>query len=614
MKKIEFNKTLNIFINTGIIALYRYLVKFERKNPAVNLNYQLYDDKLIIESDDILHLLEEAYYFMGKEIYDTSSKKQLRDADKYYFVEKPFKYGKFPKMSSFGLAGFITKAPFGPAPTPRIKPVKFSNLFNENPEFAHNIAKVYSENNLKLKGFVIDNEKIKPDEKQSKGDSNIYLNEPYTKAPRLEFKKKYFEKGDKYCVVTKESFKDLVSSKGSFAFTSSVTSFNSFLQTDDSIKISFKAKYLALFSPSLAMYAYIDGYDSFISSFFNTSSLKKLLSLYPEEFFYEKSEMQSWAFSFQQNIRIHNFSYSKKDDVKFSNPFSDAYSPQEIVFLILLTFYKKKFADELAYKNIEEVDLDELLGLLEIDKSPMSLVTFKADKFASTLRPNFYEEYSNVKFIIQLIHKLESNKKKRVPIGELWRGLTFKNSKIEAINDFSKRMKLQRQIRIKVIDHLLRGKSILTVIESLFQKSYLLLANNDNPGSRRYDLVLEFLKIYEQSINFGTTIMEESLQQRAISLGKSIGYAIINYENPKNDNEKKANAKNGRKYLIGLHKARTIEQFRETLIRIQRKYQVSVANEILESLNERNYVAIKQYAQIGALNSLNVVLSNQKDY
>ena len=107
--------------------------------------------------------------------------------------------------------------------------------------------------------------------------------------------------------------------------------------------------------------------------------------------------------------------------------------------------------------------------------------------------------------------------------------------------------------------------------------------------------------------------MEESLQQRAIGLGKSIGYAIINYDNPKSDNEKKANAKNGRKYLIGLHKARTIEQFRETLIRIQRKYQVSVANEILESLNEKNYIAIKQYAQIGALNSLNVVLSNQKE-
>ena len=164
-----------------------------------------------------------------------------------------------------------------------------------------------------------------------------------------------------------------------------------------------------------------------------------------------------------------------------------------------------------------------------------------------------------------------------------------------------------------VIDHLLKGKSILTIIESLFEKSFLLLANGDNPGFRRYDLILEFLKIYEQSINFGTTIMEESLQQRAIGLGKSIGYAIINYDNPKNDNEKKANAKNGRKYLIGLHKARTIEQFREALIRIQRKYQVSVANEILESLNEKNYIAIKQYAQIGALNSLNVVLSNQKE-
>lgn len=81
----------------------------------------------------------------------------------------------------------------------------------------------------------------------------------------------------------------------------------------------------------------------------------------------------------------------------------------------------------------------------------------------------------------------------------------------------------------------------------------------------------------------------------------------------KNEKEKKANTKNGRKYLIGLNKARTIEQFRDSLIRIQNKYGVSIANDILENIDQNNFIAIKQYAQMGALNSINSVLSNNEN-
>ena len=109
MNKIEFNKTSNIFINSGIVALYRYLRKYERKNASDKFDFRLLDDKLIVESENLLSLLEEVYYFMGKDVFDTSSKKQLENADKFYFVEEPFSFGKFAKMSSFGLSGFITK-------------------------------------------------------------------------------------------------------------------------------------------------------------------------------------------------------------------------------------------------------------------------------------------------------------------------------------------------------------------------------------------------------------------------------------------------------------------------------------------------------------------------
>lgn len=592
MNRLEFNKTSNIFINTGIIALYRYLIRFERINPMLEFSYHLYDKKLIVESETILNLLEEVYYFMGKYIYDTSSKRQLDKLENVYYNTEKDEFHRFPKMNTYGLAALLTNNAQGTTKLKENSP-KIKNLEKEHPEIASKVKGYFEKNNLKLL-------------------SKVYLNEPYTKTTTLDLDEKYWKPGKNNCPLVGEGFKALVNAVNISPFIKGLSTFNSFLSSDG--KMSQKALYLLRFSPALAMYSYYNGYDSFISSFFNSNSLKKINGLYSDEFFFENEVMQAWKMPFKRNIKLYNFQFAKKDSEKYAiDSGEDSFSPQEITFLISLTFYKKKFADELALKNIEEVDSDDLLSLLEIDTTPISLVTFKADKFAATLRPNFYEEYTNVKFIIQLIHKLETNKDKRVPIGELWRGLIFKTSKTEAIKDYNKKLKLQRQTRINVIDNLLKGKSVLTIIESLFQKSFLLLANGDNPGFRRYDLILEFLKIYEQSINFGTTIMEESLQQRAIGLGKSIGYAIINYDNPKNDNEKKANAKNGRKYLIGLHKARTIEQFRETLIRIQRKYQVSVANEILESLNEKNYIAIKQYAQIGALNSLNVVLSNQKE-
>lgn len=591
MNNIEFNKTSNIFINTGIVALYRYLIKFERKSQ-IEFTYKLLDDKLIVECEDVLNLLEEVYYFMGKSVYDTSSKKQLDKLENVYYDVDKDKFNRFPKMYTYGLSELLTNNAQGTTKVKENSP-KIKNLEKDQPVIASKIKDYFEKNNLKLL-------------------SKVYLNEPYTKITTLNLNEKYWNEGSDNCPLIGESFKALVNAVNISPFIKGLSSFNSFLNSSDG-KLSQKALYLLRFSPGLSMYSYYNGYDSFICSFFNSNSLTRINNLYSDEFFYENEIMQAWKMPFKRNIKLHNFQFAKKDNEKYSlDTGEDSFSPQEITFLILLTFYKKKFADEMSMKRLNAIGTDDILSLLEIDKSPISLVTFKADKFSATLRPNFYEEYTNVKFVIQLIHKLETNKEKRVPIGELWRGLVFKTSKTEAVKDYNKRLKLERQVRMSVIDNLLKGKSVLAIIESLFQKSYLILANGDNPGRRRYDLILEFLKLYESSINFETIIMEESLQQRAIGLGKSIGYSILYHDNPTNENEKKANAKNGRKYLISLHKARTIEQFRETLIRIQRKYQVSIANEILENLNEENYIAIKQYAQIGALNSLNVVLSNQK--
>jgi hypothetical protein len=345
MNKIEFHKTANIFINTGIVALHRFIDRFQMHNDEFGeIRNELLPDKLIVENERILGLLEEVYYFMGKEIYDTPTKKQKEKSDKFYFIKEPFSYGKFPKMNSFGLAGFITKAPFGPAPTPRIKPRKFKDIYEEEPGFAKSIASVFRENDITLKYFEITEDEISPNEKQKKGDSNIYLNEPYTKVPRLDFNEKYFQEGDNICSITNESFANLVSSKGTFAFTANVTNFNSFFGTDDSNKISLKAKYISLFSPALAMYSYYNGYDSFSASFFNSNNLVNINQLYDDEFFHLKDEMQNMKLPYHSNIKFENFKFAKKDgEVVEIDSGIGVYSPNEITFLLIYTFFKRKF-------------------------------------------------------------------------------------------------------------------------------------------------------------------------------------------------------------------------------------------------------------------------------
>jgi hypothetical protein len=596
MKKVEFNKTSNIFINNGIVALHRFIVKFQQRNDKFGeIKNELFPSKLIVENERVFELLEQVYYYMGNEIYNTISSKQKEKNENVYLDEDSGEFHRFPKMNTYGLTELFTNNAQGTTRLKKNSP-KITELEKTKPETALKIKTYFNDQGLKLL-------------------SKVYLNEPYSKITTLDLDEKYWSTGTKKCPIIGEEFRTLVEGQNISPFIKGLNNFNTFLEASDK-KVSQKALFILRFSPALAMYSYYNGYDSFSSSFFNSNNLTNIDSLYSEEFFYAKDEMEGWKLPFQRNIKLEDFKYSKKDNEEYGiKSGEDSYSPQELTFLLIYTFYKKKFQVDIESPSLE-VEYDPFENS-PFEKIPISLVTFKADKFASTMRPNFYEEYSNVKFIIRLIHLLEtnpSNLSKRIPISELWRGLIFKSSKSDSIKDYSKKMMIERKYRADIIGKLLKGKSIVSDIESLFSKSYLILikSKDNDPGRRRYDLLTELLRIYEPAINFGGINMNEKLQQRAINLGKSIGQGIINFDGPKTENERKTNAKNGRKYLISMHKARNIAQFREVLIRIQRKYSIAVANEILENLSESNYVAIKQYAQISALNTLNVVLSNQK--
>ena len=592
MNKIEFHKTANIFVNTGTVALHRYIKKFQLVNQEFgDIRNELLPEKLIIENERLFELLEEVYYFMGREVYDTASAEQLNKNENVYYDTTNEKFVRFPKMNTYGLTHLLTNNAQGTTRKKENSP-KIKQLEKSNPELASKIKTYFESNNLKLL-------------------SKVYIDEPYSKITTLHLDEKYFIGGNARCPIIGEDFKYLVEATNTSPFLSGLRNFNSQLGSSDK-KVSQKALYLLRFSPALAMYSYYNGYDSFTCSFFNSNSLNNINTLYDDEFFRLKDEMKHMKLPFHNNIRFENFKFSKKggEEVEIEAGFG-AQSPNEVTFLLIYTFYKKKFRDELDSENLN-VEVDPFEDS-PFEKVPISLVTFKADKFASTMRPNFYEEYNNVKFIVRLLHKMEMHKPKRIPILDFWHGLVIELPKYAHKQKYDKsRAHAERQIRQAVISKVLKGKSVLSDFEQLFSKCYMILSNGKACGYRRYDLLTEFLTIYEPAINFGGMNMDKSLQQKAINLGKSIGYSIVNYDNPKNDTEKKTNAKNGRKYLISLHKARTIDQFREAIIRIQNKFTLSVSNEILENLNEQNFKAIKQYAQISALNQLNAVLSTNK--
>lgn len=107
----------------------------------------------------------------------------------------------------------------------------------------------------------------------------------------------------------------------------------------------------------------------------------------------------------------------------------------------------------------------------------------------------------------------------------------------------------------------------------------------------------------------------EELKQRrdaAIALGKSIGIAIINWS--RNDGQapdQKANAKQGRKFVILLRKARTFDKFMEAITRLQGRFQFGISiDEKLALLTEDNF---KEYRDFAIIQATNILISAYKN-
>ncbi|MDZ7899249.1 MAG: hypothetical protein U5N85_14660 [Arcicella sp.] len=131
---------------------------------------------------------------------------------------------------------------------------------------------------------------------------------------------------------------------------------------------------------------------------------------------------------------------------------------------------------------------------------------------------------------------------------------------------------------------------------------------------RKYSNLIEFVKRYENLI---TKMGEEKqkIRDASINLGTQIGINILNWS--KSDGGKadqKLNARQGRKYIVLLRKARTYEKFIEAITRIQGRFQFPIKKDgFIETVDESNFTEFRDFAILQATNILVSEFSKKPD-
>lgn len=575
MNRIQFHKTSNILINAGIIGLFLYLQEYDKKSK-IKYTFELKDNYLEVQTDKLLELLEDVYYFMAKELYDTSTKKQLEVYTNAFLNIENDSFKKFPKMTTFGLAALITNDKAGKTRgTENTKRKK--ELLEKDPDIVKKITDYFEQEGIKLQ-------------------EQIYFNEPYTKVTRLKLDEKFFLSGDKICSLTGENFQKLESLQNVSPFIAGLVNFNSFFREDNKPLISWKIKYIVHFSPKICFYRYSNRvYDSLSVSFFSSNNLKNLLELYEINKSFYKTSIELRQDNYMANYHL----FEEKDF------FTEQY---ENLFAIIYTFYLQFLKAQNLEVTIKK-DSDDPFAESQFENIPISLISFNAKKFSKTMRPDSYEEINNFKFLIRLIFYLESN---GIKFSSVLHSLKIIPSTQRRSQD---KYRIERQLRNKIFEKFINAKSILAEIEWLFFQSFKYLFDKKYYENRYYDVLVDFVKYYEQVINYGgNKSMNSNLQEKAINLGTSIGQGILLFENEKRNNTKmKENIKKARKYMIGIRKAGNFEKFADALERIQEKYFLSVSKEFLQQINNNNFSYLQKFVVISMFNQVNPKLRNQKE-
>jgi hypothetical protein len=577
MNAIIFRKTGHTLLNNGIIGLVSYLEKVtegEYDSLKIPFEYKLCDNALTIECEELPTLLDELYYIMGTDVYDTATQKQKdnakhkKDCNAYYDEEKDA-FITFPRMNTYGLTHLLTNNAQGIMR----KDENWTNvkkLTKDNPAFLNKVEHYFAENKLKLL-------------------AKVYLNEPYTKISRLEpLKRGHLESGGKQCFLTGESFKELVDITNISPFFSGIENFSSHFKANDK-KISWKAKYLSMFAPVHSYYHYSSKIrDTLYIYLVNSNNLLNLkdaltnLQLHKTKAVLEVEE-------FESNIMpAKNIS---KDKFTERN---------ETGFMLTYSIYNKVISKYGGLKEKKEI------GFLKQRKlPPISIDVIRAESFASTMRPNEYQQLNKLDALMNIYMELEQD---GIDIAKWLSSFKIlKPSESSAQNRF----RLERQLRDKVCGEILNLKSIISSTEELLYRCFNYSCANDYVGYKSYNNIQNFLISYESKIK----TMDGNLQELALTLGKQIGMKIRNQDSGLTEAQ---NAKKGRNDLINLRKSRTYKQFIDELIRVDFKYGLTIKDELSLELKEQNFYQIKQFIIIGALNILNPAIkpkteTNKKD-
>lgn len=587
MNTVIFEQTQHVLLDNGIIALYRYLTDELKKEAlmkdfALEYEVSLTDTQLIITSDNIPVLLEEVYYLMGKEVYDTVTEKQKQDPGNLYFTKKEngtYTVQPFPKMKTYGLTELLTNNAQGTMRR-ETDSRKIEDIAKTDPDLATFIRKTFEDKKLKLL-------------------SKVYFNEPYSKITRLDtFHWDYFTEGKHTCYLTGKSFKKLVANTSTSPFISGITNFNSLLKEDK--KISWQAMYLSRFAAAQALYTYTNKvYESINVYLFESNSLTNLNALYDKYVETGKLRMNSleWVSeNYVSNLKLYNFNKDKGEVFIGKN---------EYAFMLIFSFYKK-IMESIHVMESDSANMDDLIDEELLDKSISEvqpiLVAIRADPYGNTKRPSAFQYITKLRFLIRFFHYITIHQADdtKIQMDVFLKSLKFLNPSLKSNQN---KFALERISREKILGLIIEGKSILSEMELLFFNCYKALVANESVGYKNYKQLLNFITLYEPLIL--NKNMDSSLQERAIKLGKSIGMSILQYEGA----DKKTNIKQGRKYIIDLRKARTLTQLTESITRLQFRFGMTISNEILEKLNESNFLLIKQFAVIAALNILNSNMS-----
>ena len=570
MDSITFKRTGHILLNNGIVGVCDFLKKAQEEGKfGFDFTYKLSEESLVIESDQLFSLLEELYYWMGCEVYDTYTLKQQENADKLqecnvYYDEEKEKFVAFPKMNTYGLTELLTNNAQG---------------ITRHENATTTVKKLAKENPMRMQQFNDFFEKHK-----LKLLSKLYINERYTKITRLiEPRAAYFETGDEQCYLTGESFKKLVDATNISPFFSGFANFNSRFSGTDK-KISWKALYLSRFAPAHAFYHYPNKLREtlhiYLLSSNSLTNLNRILHLVE----LKKDPIALKSEEFVSNI--------KTDSLDTKEVFTEQY---EVAFILIYNFYKKAISN---YGNISESDTDnDLFANIFNDFPPFTILCTKADALGNTLRPNDFSTIDKLRSIIRTLHGLEKN-------GVLFSRLlpSLKLIKPSAKNS-NNSFRLERVLRDNILERFLQKRTVLDHIEHLYYRCFTYLCADEYVGYKDYKQIFNFLQHYESNIND----MNEELQQQAIKLGQQIGIKMKSHDESVNE---KANAKKGRSDLITLRKARTLKQFLDELIKVDFKYGLLIKEELATKINESNYYTIKQFLIIGALNVLNPAITS----